>query len=222
MLLGDPTRLSARAARPDLPATRNERRHDLAQRKHPLVMNVVGVPLRRHPHALDREQDEGLLIGGCSDVGDDERQRRSFRILPAVCCLGDEPRHCSSPPTYLRRMKYRVRPSPSSTTATSGLPVSLDQDASPVRAVGSSDTTSMTSPELSWRTRAAISGVSVAQSSPTRSIRTSGGGGPDTFVISVLPLYSCSLLASLGSDDPRPQWAAPYFLTAACLRRLVI
>lgn len=45
--------------------------------------------------------------------------------------------------------------------ATMGFPVSLDQDARPLRAVGSSEMTSRTWPLLSWRIRVAIMGVKV-------------------------------------------------------------
>src|SRR4051812_6094586 len=80
--------------------------------------------------------------------------------------------------------------------ATIGLPVNLDQDARPLRAVGSSEMTSRTWPVLSWRICVAIIGVSVEHAWPTRSMRMSGAGGLDASVIFLRPICDARRVVS--------------------------
>src|SRR5258706_14899176 len=83
------------------PAVGEQRGKDLSERRHALMVDVVRVAFRRQPHPIDREQDDGLLIGRCGYVRHDKWQRGSFRIVATVRGLRHESRHRSPPPGLL-------------------------------------------------------------------------------------------------------------------------
>src|SRR6185312_9004176 len=101
VLLGDAARLRAGATGPHLPAAGKERLEHLAERLHSLMVDIVGIALRRQPYPLDGEQDDRFLVCRCGDVRHDEWQRRSLGILPSVRRLRDELRHRCGPPSLL-------------------------------------------------------------------------------------------------------------------------
>src|SRR5216683_3255472 len=173
--LSYPAGLGACAARPELATIGQELTHDILERREALLLDFVGVAIRRQPHSLDRQQDYRLLVGRGRHIAQDERERGAFHVLFAMCRVHQNFRHAGFPFHFLR-MKNRERPG-SEIIARSSLPVSRLQAGMPSWAAASSLITSKTWPLCSSRIRPRISGVRSPQPAWPRSTVTSATGG---------------------------------------------
>ena len=53
------------------------------------MVNGVGVPARREPNTVNGQQQRHILVGGRSNIADNEGECRALRVFPAVSAMDE-------------------------------------------------------------------------------------------------------------------------------------